>query len=339
MAINEWWAGDQSERYWLEVTDRESLGSNIIAPKYAAGGRETPSYTLVSHVRPGDVVFHWWKRLGEDPAIVGFSKVVGDAFDSELVWQAHGSYGRARSGPSIGDAWEAPLSGFEELESPVTLGELRSVEPALKAIRDRLRGAIKDGVYFPFAFSDKRPLRTAQGYLFKLPAAVVELLPSLREELQDVLTPASREDPRRGTGTTPRQADPAVRRAIETHAVEWTLAHLTHLGYLVDNVGATESFDVFAIGADLDELHVEVKGSSTFATVVNLTDGEVKHWGSEYRRLLVVVDQIQWRRETDGQITTLGGRPRVWWDWEIDPDALEPTQYRYTLEAGWSIPS
>lgn len=66
---------------------------------------------------------------------------------------------------------------------------------------------------------------------------------------------------------------------------------------------------------------------------VNLTDGEVKHWGPDYERILVVVDQILWQRNADSYETS-GGRARVWSDWEIEPESLEPTEYRYTLPAG-----
>jgi len=59
MAINEWWIDNPEERYWMEITDRENLGANLIAPTLAKGDKENFSYTLVSHVKPGDVVFHW----------------------------------------------------------------------------------------------------------------------------------------------------------------------------------------------------------------------------------------------------------------------------------------
>lgn len=332
MAINEWWASDPDERYWLEVTDRESLGSNVIAPKLAAGGKETPTYTLVSHVKPGDVVFHWWKAIGQQPAIVGSSTVAGDAFDSTLVWQAHGTFGRSRSGPSKGDAWEAPLIGFAELDEPVTLDVLRILESPLRAIRDQLARDHTGPLYFPYAFSDKRPLRTGQGYLFKLPAAILELLPAMASRRTPVpaqSTPLS--NPRRGTAATRRKTDPALRRAIERHAMRWALEHFEAEGFLVDDVGDTESFDVYAVDSALAELHIEVKGSSSTSVTVNLTDGEVKHWGPDYERVLVVVDQIKWERDQSGSYETSGGRARIWRHWEIEAEALEPTEYRYTL--------
>ena len=58
MTINEWWADDPQERFWMEITDRTNLGANLVAPTTAKGGKETFSYTLVDHVKAGDVVYH-----------------------------------------------------------------------------------------------------------------------------------------------------------------------------------------------------------------------------------------------------------------------------------------
>ena len=180
MAINEWWSGQPEECYWVEITDRSDLGVNLLSPKLAQNGKETPSYTLVSYVRPGDVVFHYWKGESTPPAIVGCSLVTASARDDTIDWQPHGTYGKGFSGFSNRDAWLAPLEGYQDLPSPVSLERARELEPDLRAIRDSLRAQV-GATYFPFAFSNKRPLRAAQGYLQKLPAAVVELVPELRE--------------------------------------------------------------------------------------------------------------------------------------------------------------
>jgi hypothetical protein len=223
MEINEWWASEPSERYWIEVTDREVLGSNLIAPKTASNGKATPSYTLVSHVHPGDVVLHWWKRGGGEAAIVGFSTAVDGASSSRLSWQARGTYGRAQAGPRSSPAWEVPLTEFNELERPVSLDRIRSIESDLRVVRDTLMAQHKGALYFPFAFSDKRPVRTAQGYLLKFPEAILRLLPELDLVRSSVPAPEpGQRAPRRGTKGDRRQQDPAVRRAIELHAVETT---------------------------------------------------------------------------------------------------------------------
>jgi len=174
-----------------------------------------------------------------------------------------------------------------------------------------LARAKSGALYFPYAFSDKRPIRTSQGYLFKLPAAIVELFPSMASRRPSV--PAEVAAPgstRRGTRARRQKTDPALRKAIERHAMRWTLEYFESEGFLVEDVGDTESFDIYAINGDLDELHIEVKGSSTSSVTVNLTDGEVKHWGPDYERILVVVDQIRWQRNA-GSYETSGGRARV----------------------------
>jgi hypothetical protein len=125
--------------------------------------------------------------------------------------------------------------------------------------------------------------------------------------------------------------DARVGNAGERHAVDWTLEYFVSEGYEVDDVGDTESYDVLAVGSDLEELHIEVKGSSGSAVTVNLTDGEVKHWSNTFERVLVVVDEIEWHAQKNGGFTTSGGRVRLWRRWDLDDSSLEPTQYQYLL--------
>ncbi len=334
MAIHRWWDSDPTERYWVEVTDREDLGANLIAPTTAHSGTETPSYTLVSHVEVGDVVLHWWKQTGQEPAFVGFSRAVAGVQDSTIDWQAHGTYGRtANESTDHRPAWRIPLSDYVPFEDPITLTRLRSEEHPIRRLRDQLIATHGTPLYFPFALSDKRPLRTAQGYLFKLPKELVELLdladalgtpiPRVRKDLV-TRTPTLRPSAQRW------QNDPQVRKAIERHAVDLTLEHFTNLGYLVEDVGATNPYDILAVGAEDEELHIEVKGSSGQATTVELTHGEVAETEAELS-VLVVVDQINWERHDTGKITTSGGEHRIWWPWAPEYHRLTATRYRYLL--------
>ena len=329
MAINEWWIDNPEERYWMEITDRENLGANLIAPMLAKGDRESFSYTLVSHVQPGDVVFHWWSRAGRTASIVGYSTVSGDSFDSEITWEARGPHS---AGMRTTPAYEAPLTDFTELESEITLEDLRGQEAKLRKIQKALKLEVNGAVYFPWAFSDKRPLRTTQGYLVKMPASVVALLTGLAIAQK----PPAKKRSRKGTkGTGGRQQDPAVRKAIERHAMDWALEYFKNESYEVDDVGGTESYDIYALNDAEEELHIEVKGSSSSSVAVELTDGEVNHWSDEYERVLVVVDEISWTKSADG-IKTSGGRPRVWRHWELEPtdSSLIPIRYRYFIPDG-----
>jgi Protein NO VEIN, C-terminal len=102
--------------------------------------------------------------------------------------------------------------------------------------------------------------------------------------------------------------------------------------YLVEDVSATNPYDVLAIDAN-SELHVEVKGSSGISTTVELTAGEVSEATSrpDGSLLLFVVDGIVWRRLPSGEVETRGGRMRLWRAWRPEAERLTPTSFRYLL--------
>lgn len=267
MAINEWWAGDPAERYWLEITDRENLGVNLHAPKVDGGGNPYWSYELVAHVAEGDIVLHHWKRPGREPAIVGLSTAVGQVQESTIIWTAHGTYGRGRGSGRPEPSWLMPLTGFTELDTPLGLAQLRETEDRLRAVREELAADHGSPLYFPYAFSSRQPLRTTQGYLVKFPAALVDALTPLR----DALTTGSAANPPSGKGRRGRgaryQQDVAVRRAIERHAVSMATDHFEKEGYVVDD-GTFEPFDLVATRGEV--VRVEVKGTSGPGLTVEL---------------------------------------------------------------------
>ena len=336
MAINEWWAEDPTERYWLEITDREVLGVDLSAPKRDQSGSETWSYSLVSHVRDGDIVFHYWKQAGQEKAIVGYSRATGSLESATIRWQPHGTFGRASGTLAPRPGWRFPLSNFTDLSTPVTLANLRALEPQLRKAANDLAQAFDGPHYLPFVFSDKRALRTAQGYLTKLPSSFVAAIPGLEEALQvpiakrtGVKTAVVKRSAPDGTGY---QSDPAVRKAIERHAMDLALRYFEKLGYLVDDVGNSNPYDVLAINED-SELHIEVKGSAGTSTTVELTAGEVNEatTSRDARSVLFVIDQIVWTRSPSDMIDTSGGRLRLWWDWKPEQDRLMSTCFRYLL--------
>src|SRR5687768_17129173 len=94
--INEWWAGLADQRYWMEITDRSDLGSDLFAPTAQQGGSPYWGYELITHVQAGDIVLHWHKSLLGEPAIVGWSIATGVYEDTDISWQARGTVGRAR---------------------------------------------------------------------------------------------------------------------------------------------------------------------------------------------------------------------------------------------------
>ncbi|WP_346008172.1 protein NO VEIN domain-containing protein [Janibacter terrae] len=335
MPINEWWLGDSRERYWVEITNREDLGVNLIAPQVNDAGREEWSYELLRHVRPGDLVLHWHKESG--PALVGYSHVAAPAFASSLEWQSRGTYGRTHPNVGLEDAWEVPLQGYRELASPVHLDRVRELEQELRNVRTGLESTFNGAIYFPFAISDKRPIRSAQAYLTKFPAALVDAIPELKElgqaavdEPGDSATPRAPKS-RAGAGASGygRQPDAERRRAVERYAVEQVIKHYGDaLGYMAEDVGARESWDVTLRRGD-EERHIEVKGSTTDRLAIDITEGEVRH-SEAISTTLVVIDQIQ----MDGELNCSGGRWRVWSNWTPDRSELIPTAYRHPLPGG-----
>ncbi|MEW2467652.1 DUF3883 domain-containing protein [Streptomyces sp. NPDC046994] len=336
MPVNRWWRHDPNERYWLEITNREDIGTNLHAPQVNDRGEEYWSYALVREVRPGDLVLHWDKNHG--PGVVGYSCVRGEAFASTITWQSRGSYGRQRrtSGPE--PAWEAPLGGYRRLQRPVTQTRLRQIEATIQALRDHLAEAVKGPTYFPFALSDTRPLRAAQGYLTKLPRALVEELPELLELRQTAISephepeapnlpPSSLPEPARSTGYG-RQRDTERRQAVERYAMDLVLGHYRSLGYDVEDVGDHSPWDI-TVRMEGTEAHIEVKGSSTTREAIDLTEGEVRH-AEGVATCLIVIDQI----ELDDDLRCRGGRWRTWMDWAPKRDALVATAYRYPLPEG-----
>jgi hypothetical protein len=340
VAINEWWLGQPHERYWLEITDRETLGVDLRAPKTDQSGKETWSYSLVSYVRDGDVVFHYWKQAGQEKAIVAYSRATGTLQSTTIHWQPHGTYGRtsaAKLPPR--PAWLFPLSNFRDLSTPITLEQLRILEPELTERSQELAKRFGGPLYLPFVFSKTRPLRTAQGYLTKLPLSFVQLIPALQKALQVPMPHrvGERRPPNRSTETAGNgyQPDPVIRKAVERHAVNLVLKYFNELGYLTEDVGNSNPYDVLAISND-SELHVEVKGCTGVGTTVELTAGEVKEATTTrgVEAVLVVVDQITWTRDGSGPVVTAGGRLRVWRDWTPDAQRLTPTSFRYLLPPG-----
>jgi hypothetical protein len=175
MAINRWWEHQPNESFWLEITQREDLGSDLHAPQTNESGKDYWSYSLVCEVQDGDIVFHYSKR---DHAISLWSRADGGWWDDEIFWGARGTVGRVND-PYDRPGWVHGLDGPFPTSAPLTLPELRQNEKRLSAIRDELEADHEPPLYFPFELGQRRELRPAQGYLFKLPAAVVEAFPSL----------------------------------------------------------------------------------------------------------------------------------------------------------------
>jgi hypothetical protein len=120
------------------------------------------------------------------------------------------------------------------------------------------------------------------------------------------------------------------RQAIERHAVQAAIAYYENRGYKVEDVGAQESYDLRCKMAN-DELHVEVKGTTTTGSDIVLTPNEVAHARLEQRVSLFVYSQILLSADDRGSIC-FGGEANVIDPWRIDDHGeLRPVGYTYTL--------
>jgi hypothetical protein len=106
VAVNEWWANDPAEIYFLETTDRPDIGVDLKAPQADDAGHAHHAYALVPHVKHGDVIFHYQQPRG----LVGWSRVVGAPYTDAIVWGARDVWRRKQEcSPTSGRAGASPL--------------------------------------------------------------------------------------------------------------------------------------------------------------------------------------------------------------------------------------
>lgn len=335
MALNLWWSDRPAERFWMEITDRSDLGQNLLAPQLDGVGKEQWSYSLVTETRPGDIVLHWHKTRAGQPALVGWSEVTGPLSVGSISWQARGTRGRARGGPTKGPSWIMQCGGFNPFADAITIEVVRAHEPAVRAVWDVLRTEVAGPLYFPFTFYASGGLRAAQAYLTKFPRALVEALPPLAAFLRDSSAQAVPVPAKQSEGAvnvavgTSRVQDPVLRKAIEDHAVARAVQYYCERGATrVDVVGKPYDLAVHGLGP---ERHVEVKGSTLEAVAVELTANEVTHARNYPETDLIVVDHIRWHPDGAGGYSTSGGRLRIWSSWQPADEDLSITRYRYDM--------
>lgn len=128
------------------------------------------------------------------------------------------------------------------------------------------------------------------------------------------------------------QRDVAMRRAIEAYAMQRAITHYQKQGWRVFDVSSSASFDLRCMRHADEELHVEVKGTTTEGVQMLLTANEVKHARSQYPNVaLFLVAEIQVRRSSTGDIQASEGRTHVLEPWNIEEAELAPVAFTCTL--------
>lgn len=330
MIINNWWDADPDERYWMEVRSAAAgFGEYLLAPQRNGTGGESWSYTLVSYVAPGDRVFHWDKRPGSRPALVGWSEAAGPLETIDWSWQARGSRGRARGVATNGPAWRLPLSKYVELSEPITREMVIARRGEIADIFGDIEGRSSGSIYPPFQLWDNGDVRAAQGYLFKFPAALAHWV--LGGTSADALIRDEQPTKAARAGSSQGYMTDALKRvALEKHAVAVAIEHYQREGAShIEERG--KPFDLL-VTLNGVERHVEVKGSIGIGIEhVQLTQGEVDHANYHQPTDLFVVDGILASYGPDGGVATSGGDVRIWSNWVPKDRSLRPTHLRYTL--------
>jgi 5-methylcytosine-specific restriction protein A len=178
-----WWSGLETERFWLEATDRVDIGQDLRAPQADDSGADNWRYTLFKEVQSGDIVLHYDKHAGSG-GIIGFSTVAGPWEASPIIWAARGSYARNKgTQPHERPGFILPLQDFTRLPEVLSLDDIRAKVASLRLLVGQLQDLHKKPLYFPFELTPKRPPRLLQGYAFKIPSSFIHLFPSLSEAL------------------------------------------------------------------------------------------------------------------------------------------------------------
>ena len=204
--INDWWADDPRQRFWLEITDRPDIGIDLHCPQRDATGNRTPGYSLIWCVRVDDIVFHYEK---DEHAITGWSRAAGQVTEAPTVWLSHrGATRRRLHQERAQPGWWLDLDGPFPLDPPLTLAQIRASASQLRAVLEDLRSHHPGSLYFPFSFYRGIEPRPQQPYLNKLPAEFLELFPVLATAAELARPEAEDQRPRTtpSLGTAYREA-------------------------------------------------------------------------------------------------------------------------------------
>jgi hypothetical protein len=145
--------------------------------------------------------------------------------------------------------------------------------------------------------------------------------PDVRDALSEIEAIAS---PTVSRGQGPR-LNASERKAVELHAMALAQSHLEHLGYLVKNCSAKQSYDLLASKPGEERL-IEVKGTTGAADRILLTANEVElHLAHPEHNGLVVVFGVQLTKGSNPVAS--GGQLLSWIPWRLEQGNLRALSY------------
>ncbi|MBF6194150.1 hypothetical protein U3653_22265 [Nocardia sp. CDC186] len=157
----------------------DGLGLYLESPDRKMNGNRDPWYELVSSVRAGETVYHYY---GPERRFVGRSVTAADCLHD-----------------LSSNLYSVDLTGFTPLGGNVDLAKIRSKAEALYEARDALEAAYGEPLYLPFQFKQDRSLfAPMSNYFAKLPRSFIEIL----FDDEDVLVQQPKS---RGSSGSPRE--------------------------------------------------------------------------------------------------------------------------------------
>jgi hypothetical protein len=127
--------------------------------------------------------------------------------------------------------------------------------------------------------------------------------------------------------------DVAARQAIEQHAMQAAKIYFEEQGWAVTDVSATCSYDLVCKRNNGEELHVEVKGTTSDGQQILLTRNEVEHARYRYPHVaLFVLANIKIEKTSTGGIRPGDGERHLLEPWNVDDGMLTPLAYAYKIK-------
>ena len=126
-------------------------------------------------------------------------------------------------------------------------------------------------------------------------------------------------------------SNPKLRKAVEDHAMELAMNYYKDHGYNeIKDVSLEKiGYDIYCQDQDFNEIRIEVKGTQSNGSEINLTKNEVKN-AKLYQTSLFIVHSIKIDSSNNYKIKHQG-EIKIIENWQPDENDLTPITYKYKV--------
>ncbi len=161
----------------------------------------------------------------------------------------------------------------------------------------------------------------------ELPEAYKLEEPEIEEVIEAVSRAAGKRRPSAGQGF---QVPPKHRRALEQAAMQTATDYFENLNWDVEDVSLRKSYDLRCTKGQ-EEIHVEVKGTTSEGEQVLLTPNEVRHAREYYPNVVLFIVSKLNITTKDDTIEVHDGNIEILWPWRVEDTDLTPIGYTYRV--------